>query len=249
MPSVDTELLDRLNNEEDDYRLLKRTKTISSRYPNHSLTNNRPQARPAAKKASNYYGMAPSPVIPDKRSTAVGRNPLVRREEMPPPQLRQHSSEDTTNDEELPSPTNHSTRRLQKQREDSDASQHSDILSKKHLQNSVVLLTHVRLLHTGNLTKTKESQEKTLETFLRKAGNLQRIPLMETMMKELLAASKNNTRILEALQSEYTFKKAKDADKAAKIIENLPLENNDDVKKYLGESMFRYILMSKQRDI
>ena len=248
MPSVDTELLDRLNNEEDDYRLLKRTKNISSRF-NHSLTDFRPQARPAAKKASNYYGMAPSPVITNKRSTAVGRNPLARREEMPPPQLRQHSSEDTTNDEELPSPTNHSTRRLQKQREDSDASQHSDILSKKHLQNSVVPLTHVRLLHPGNLDKTKESQEKTLVTFLWKAGNLQRIPAMETMMKELLEASKNNTRILEALQSEYTFKKAKDADKAAKIIENLPLENNEDVKKYLGESMFRYILMSKQRDI
>ena len=93
-------------------------------------------------------------------------------------------------------------------------------------------MKHVSLCIPGSL-------EKLTETFMRKSGFLARIPGLESAVNDMAEALKKNTKLLEALQDEHTYKRSVDADRASKIIERLPLDTNDEVKKYLGDSMYR----------
>ena len=62
---------------------------------------------------------------------------------------------------------------------------------------------------------------------------------MESAINDMALSLKKNNKLLEALQDEHTYKRSVDADRASKIIERLPLDTNDEVKKYLGDSMYR----------
>ena len=96
----------------------------------------------------------------------------------------------------------------------------------------VVPLKHVSHCIPGSL-------EKLTDAFMRKSGFLARIPTLESAINEMASSLKKNNKLLEALQDEHTYKRSVDADRASKIIERLPLDTNDEVKKYLGDSMYR----------